>query len=115
VLSLDAQNHGIVYAGDYKRVVTRAVSFGLAITLMCKLISCSNHSAFFDTKYCLFLLASIHLFKNSLQTRDIFRRISLNALGEFSSSPKRAINNYDYINQTDNNNCMKIGNKAITV
>jgi hypothetical protein len=22
VLSLDAQNHGIVYAGDYKRVVT---------------------------------------------------------------------------------------------
>jgi hypothetical protein len=24
-LSLDAQNHGIVYAGDYKRVVTRAV------------------------------------------------------------------------------------------
>jgi hypothetical protein len=25
VLSLDAQNHGIVYAGDYKRVVTWAV------------------------------------------------------------------------------------------
>ena len=48
-----------------------------AIAVTCKLISCSNHSAFFDTNYCWFLLAPNYLFKNPLQTRDVFSRISV--------------------------------------
>ena len=61
------------------------VSYVLAVTLMCKLISCSNYSTFLYAKYCWFLFALIHLFKNTLQTQDIFWQISLNALGELSS------------------------------
>jgi len=41
------------------------------MALMSKLISCSNHSAFFDWKYCWFFLESIHLFYNPLQTRNV--------------------------------------------
>jgi hypothetical protein len=48
------------------------ISFGLAVFVMCKLIFCPRNSALFDTKYWWFLLASIHLLKNSLQTRDKF-------------------------------------------
>jgi len=54
--------HGILYS----------VSHVLVETLICELISCSIHSAFFDTKYCWFLLATKLLFKNHLQTRDKF-------------------------------------------
>jgi hypothetical protein len=32
---------------------------------MCKLISFSKHSAFFDAKYCWFLLPSMHYLKKS--------------------------------------------------
>jgi len=34
---------------------------------------------------------SLHLFKHSLQTQDAFSRISLNAVGNLSSSQKRAV------------------------
>ena len=61
------------------------VSYVLAVALMCKLNSFSNYSTFLSAKYCWFLLTSIHLFKNTLQTLDIFWKISLNALGEISS------------------------------
>jgi len=53
----------------------------LALILMYKLISCSKLGAFFESKYCWFILASI--------TRDS-DEISLNARKEIPSSPKRA-------------------------
>ena len=56
------------------------------VTLMCKLISCSNHSDFFDTKYCWFLLGSTHILKNSLEPGSTFGRISCIALREISSA-----------------------------
>jgi hypothetical protein len=54
----------------------------LALSLMCKLISCSNLGAFFDSKYCWFILASI--------TRDS-DEIPLTARSEIPSSPKPAV------------------------
>jgi hypothetical protein len=43
--------------------ISWSVWYVLAVTLISKLISCSNHSAFCDAKHYWFLFASIHLFK----------------------------------------------------
>jgi len=54
--------HGISYS----------VSHILAVNLMSELLSCSSHSAFSDTKYCWFLLASNIILKNPLLTGDVY-------------------------------------------
>jgi len=74
-----------------KCMAFRNVSHVLVVTLMCKLISCSKHSAFFDTKHCWFLLASTLIFKNPQQTGDIFWRISLYCTPRTSFRPKRVV------------------------
>ena len=49
------------------RDISKICFLFLVVTLVCKLNSCSNHSAFFDKKkYCWFLLASNRIFKNPL-------------------------------------------------
>ena len=58
----------------------------LVVTLTCELISCFSHSAFFGSKYCCFILASNHIFKNPLQTSDVYSRLSCSALRELSSA-----------------------------
>ena len=39
---------------------------------MCKSISCSTHSAFFDAKYCWLLLVSNHIFKKMHYKQEIY-------------------------------------------
>ena len=68
------------------RGISYSVSHVLVVTWMCELISCSSHSAFSDTKYCWFLLVSNSIFKNPLQTGDVYWRISCNELRELSSA-----------------------------
>jgi hypothetical protein len=63
------------------------LSYAWAIILLGKLTSCSSHSAFFDSKHCWFLLASVSLFKIRYK-HEIKSEISLNELAELSSSPK---------------------------
>jgi hypothetical protein len=56
-------------------------------------ISYFNHSAFFDTKYCWFLLASNHICKNPPPTGGTLGQISLDALRELISAQKELQNN----------------------
>jgi len=86
----------------HKPAAFRNLFHVLVVTLMCKLISCSNHSAFFDTKTVGFFLHKAIFSKIHYKIKIYSYKFPLIHSKYFLEPKTSCKNNYIYINKTEN-------------